>query len=253
MGLFGGMLGIGGSVIMIPALTLFFGENQHLYQASAMICNFCVASSAVLAHRKAKSLVKKVLKWLIPGAIVGTVAGVALSNSEIFAGYRSYILARLFGFFLIYVIIYNCWRFYAGDAKLKNADPGGRQYRDNNILSLLIGTVTGIGAGLLGMGAGTIETPLQQVVLRMPLRRAMSNSAATIMSFALIGATYKNITLPQHGIAVTESLRIAVFVIPTAFIGGFFGGHLMHILPKNLVRVVFIIVLILASLRLITV
>ncbi len=40
MGLFGGLLGLGGSTIMIPALVMVFGENQHLYQAAAMICNF---------------------------------------------------------------------------------------------------------------------------------------------------------------------------------------------------------------------
>jgi len=33
MGLFGGLLGIGGSVVMIPALVFEVCENQHLYQA----------------------------------------------------------------------------------------------------------------------------------------------------------------------------------------------------------------------------
>ncbi|NIA17514.1 MAG: sulfite exporter TauE/SafE family protein, partial [Planctomycetes bacterium] len=31
MGLAGGLLGIGGSVVMIPTMFFVFGENQHLY------------------------------------------------------------------------------------------------------------------------------------------------------------------------------------------------------------------------------
>ena len=69
MGVLGGLLGIGGSVIMIPAMTVAFGENQHLYQASAMICNFCVGASSALAHKKARSLYKPVLKSMVPMAM----------------------------------------------------------------------------------------------------------------------------------------------------------------------------------------
>ena len=45
MGVVGGTLGIGGAVFMIPAMTFVFGENQHLYQAAAMICIFFVSSA----------------------------------------------------------------------------------------------------------------------------------------------------------------------------------------------------------------
>jgi uncharacterized membrane protein YfcA len=87
----------------------------------------------------------------------------------------------------------------------------------------------------------------------MPLKRAISNSAALIASMALIGAFYKNITLNKHGIALTESLRIAIVVIPTAIIGAWIGSHLMHKLPKHLVRIIFIALLIIAAARMLTV
>ena len=112
MGLFGGMLGVGGSVIMIPALTFAFGENQHLYQAAAMICNFFVAFSSLFAHHRAQALVPSVLKCLIPAAVITVIAGVALSNSPLFAREKSYLLARLFGAFLFYVAAYNTWPFF---------------------------------------------------------------------------------------------------------------------------------------------
>ena len=255
MGLFGGLLGIGGSAVMIPAMVIAFGENQHLYQASAMICNFFVAAASIIAHRKAQAMVPEVLKWLIPAAAASIIAGVALSNASVFAGEKSYLLARLFGAFLIYVIASNAFKMYRqmGTKQTKTADQLQRSLKLSPRISLMTGLMTGTGAGLLGIGAGTIATPLQQLFMKMPLKRAMSNSAATIMGVALIGASYKTITLPRHGIAMIEPLKIAAIVIPTAIIGGFVGGHLMHLLPKQLVRAVFIIVLVAAAFRLLTV
>ena len=251
MGLFGGMLGIGGSIVMIPALTFAFGQNQHLYQASAMICNFFVATSSLLAHHRARALVPAVLKRLIPTAVITVIAGVALSNSALFAREKSYLLARLFGAFLLYVVGYNIWRFFS---KKQFTMHGFAQSLNPHIglLSTCIGAVTGFCAGLLGMGAGSVTTPLQQITLKMPIKNAMSNSAATITAIALIGAAYKNFTLHEHGLEIVDSLRIAACLIPTAIIGGLIGGHLMHRLHLNIVRAVFIIVLILAALKLIT-
>ncbi len=251
MGLFGGLLGIGGSIVMIPAMVFAFGQNQHLYQASAMICNFFVCASAVVVHKKADVLVIDVVKWLIPAGLVGIVCGVWLSNIDFFAGANSKNLTRLFGFFTIYVAVYNIVKFRDKHGGQDGLDIS--KVRKSAPLTLFSGLVTGLTAGLLGLGGGTVCTPMQQLCLKMPLKRAISNSAALIASMALIGAFYKNITLDKHGIALTESLRIAIVVIPTAIIGALIGSRLMHKLPKNLVRIVFIALLIIAAARMLTV
>ena len=254
MGLLGGMLGIGGSVFMIPALTLVYGENQHLYQAAAMICNFFVSASALIAHRKAEAIVKPVLVWLIPAAIVAILCGVMVSNLTLFEGRNSYLLARAFGLFLVYVVVYNSYRLYLSvHPKIQVVSKPMPEKRIAAVFSIFCGAVTGLAAGLLGIGAGTVATPLQQVTLKLPLRNAMSNSAVTIVSIAWLGAIYKNATLPQHGLEISESLKIAACVIPGAIVGGYWGGHLMHALPKNIVRAIFIGVCILAAVKLLTV
>jgi uncharacterized membrane protein YfcA len=251
MGLFGGLLGIGGSVFMIPALVFAFGENQHLYQASAMICNFFVGTTAAMVHKKADVLVLDVIKWLVPAAAVGIIIGVAISNSSAFARGNSYLLARIFGTFMIYVVIYNCFKLRVGSGRAGDYDIS--KTRRSILLTILCGLLTGIPAGLLGIGGGTVCVPAQQLFLKMPLKRAISNSAATIASIALVGAFYKNITLPQHSIEITESLRIALFVIPCAIVGAYLGSRAMHKLPSNVVRVVFILLCALACYKLLTV
>lgn len=254
MGLLGGLLGIGGAVFMIPAMTFVFGEDQHLYQAASMICIFFVSSASMIAHHKAKLISKKVLMRLVPMAMVGIVAGVALSNSPIFKGTNDYLLARVFGGFLAYVAIYNGIRLYRSiTQKTPPAETEDTPAEPKTKLSWLVGLVTGLGSGLLGIGAGTVATPLQQLMLKSPMKRAMSHSATLIVCISWLGATYKNWTLAQHGIEFTESLKIAICIIPGAIIGGAVGGHLMHTLPKNIVRAVFILVCILAAVKLLTV
>jgi uncharacterized membrane protein YfcA len=251
MGLFGGLLGIGGSVVMIPAMVIFFKGNQHLYQAAAMICNFFVGLSAAIVHRKAGVLVVDVVKWLVPAGMVGILAGVWMSNIEFFAGPDTKNLTRAFGLFLIYVIVYNALKFGKHDGSADGLDLS--RSKRSTPLTLFSGLFAGTSAGLFGMGGGAVSTPMQQLCLKMPLKRAISNSAALIASMALIGAFYKNITLGKHDIAVVDSIKIAVIIIPTAILGSFTGGRLMHKLPKDIVRVVFIGLLIVASYKMLTV
>ena len=251
MGLFGGLLGIGGSVVMIPGLVSAFGENQHLYQASAMICNFFVGTTSVIVHKKADFLMPDIIKWLIPSAIFGVIIGVAISNSSSFARGNSYLLARVFGLFMIYVAVHNCLILTRRFSGVKGFDVC--KASRSAVLVSLCGLLGGISAGLLGLGGGVILVPTQQLFLKMPLKRAISNSATTIASIAVIGAFYKNITLSQHNIEIVESLRIVMFVIPGAIVGAFLGSRGMHKLHSNTVRIVFILLAALACYKLLTV
>jgi len=249
MGFFGGLLGIGGSVVMIPAMVVFFRrrpEDQHLFQAAAMICNFFVGLTAAVVHRRENALVVGTLRWLVPAAAAGIIAGVWLSNRRLFSAGGSTNLTKCFGAFLVYVAVYNFIKLRndrESPAKLPDRGSGG-------VLASLIGLVTGLSAGLLGTGGGTVSTPMQQFLLAMPLKNAISNSAAVISVTALIGAMYKNLTLSAHGIAMTESLKIAAVVIPAAIVGSFAGGRILHRLPRHVVRAVFAALLTLAAARL---
>jgi hypothetical protein len=251
MGVFGGLLGIGGSVIMIPALVFAFGENQHLYQASAMICNCIVGASATFVHRKADVLVMDVVKWLVPSAVAGVLAGVWLSNIKFFAGANSRNLAILFGLFLVYVTIQQFVRFIKPKSKTDDFDISG--VKKSTPWTIATGILTGLYGGLLGMGGGVVATPMQQHFLKMPLKRAISNASAVTAAMAFVGSFYKNWTLPEHGISPMASIRIAAIVTITAVAGSMLGARLMYVLPKRLVRGVFIVILVLAAYRMLTV
>jgi len=245
-GLLGGLLGIGGSVVIIPALILhlshtnrgYSGDLQHLLQAAAMICNVFVAAPSVLAHYRARAIVGRVVVLLIPAALLGILLGVWTSNGSSFARQNGAYLAMILAGFLVYVAAYNTWSVFG------RTEPP-RQLEEKQSLPrwkvATVGILMGFAAGLLGIGGGAICVPTQQILLRLPLRNAIANSAATIMCVSSIGAVYKNVTLPAHGVAISASLQLALMLIPTAILGGYLGGKLTHILPRTMLRLVFVV------------
>lgn len=250
-GLVGGLLGVGGSVVMIPAMTTVFGPAQHLYQGAAMIVNFFVALPSVIQHRKAGAILRPIVQMMVPPAVVSVVGGVWLSKGYWFQGANEIYLSRVFGLFLVYVVLYNGYRLFVSrrlpemDAAAAAAIPGWR-------IALAVGVPTGLLGGLLGIGGGAIAVPLQQVILRVPLRRAIANSAVTILPLSLVGATYKNFTNVQAGISLAESFRLAVFLIPTAIIGGYLGSYLTHAAPRRFLRGAFILLMCYAAWSMLT-
>jgi uncharacterized membrane protein YfcA len=244
-GLLGGLLGIGGSIVIIPALIIYLsytrsgytGNVQHLLQAAAMVCNVFIAAPAALAHYRAGAIVKPVVVYLIPAALVGIILGVAASNSPAFSRANGAHLAMILAGFLLYVAAYNSVRLFRKTDLTRRFE----EHRKPAAWAVVaVGTAMGFAAGLLGIGGGALCVPGQQILLKIPLRRAIANSAATIVSVSAVGACYKNLTLPDHGFRAADSLRLAVMLIPTAMVGSYLGGRLTHALPRNVLRVAFI-------------
>ena len=249
MGLAGGLLGIGGSVVLVPALVLLFNKNQHLAQAAAMICNFFVAASATFSNKKAKTVIPAILKWMIPSGVLATIAGVILSDSKYFTAQSSIYLTRAFGIFMICVLIHNLYKVLRKPGKSSFEK---ENYETSPLNCIIIGAMTGFMAGLLGVGGGVFSTPLQQLFLGLPFRYAISNSSVVILVIAVFGATIKNFDLPVHGISVIESIRIAAMVIPSAILGAYIGANLMHKLPIKILRIAFIVLLAVVSYKMLT-
>lgn len=239
----GGLLGIGGSILMIPVLTLVFGHNQHLSQAAAMIVNIFVAVPAVIQHSRAGAVRWDAVWRVMPFGIIFIVVGVELSN-EIDAD----TLQRIFGAFLLYVIFMNVMKLTS-----KQGEPVPEDQKVGWATCGVVGSVTGTGAGILGIGGGIITVPLLQRICRLPLRQCIASSAAIMCLTAVVGAVRKNYALASilngegEAMSYTESLMLAVCFIPTAIIGGMIGAKYTHKLRLRWLRLAFIILLCWAS------
>ncbi len=254
-GLFGGLLGIGGSVILLPALAIIFAsrfppEYQHVYQASAMIMNFFVAFPAFWIHQRKKTILWPIVKWVVPFAILFTLAGVYVSNFPVFMGSGARYLKKLLGGFLLYVMFYNIYRLIGGSSFRDITPELARDIKPVRSV-LFVGFPMGFLAGLLGIGGGSVCVPLQQIFLKIPLPRAIACSTTIIVFTSFFGAIYKNLTIPEDIGGLIASIKFALYVVPTAFIGGYLGSHLTYLLPRKIVRIVFSLLMLYGGLKLI--
>jgi len=240
-GTIGGMIGVGGSVIMIPALAIVFGKygwaSQHLFQASAMVVNLAVALPSALRHRAKGALRMDLFKVMLPAAIIAIIGGVMVSN--LFSGAA---LKQAFALFLVYVIIDEIIKLAR-----KRDDHDPEHARVDAPRGVFVGGVMGFAAGLLGIGGGGIAVPMARVVCRLPMRECIGTVSAIMCVTAAFGATTKVATLGQHNARWQDALVIALLLSPTAVLGGHFGAGLTHRLPIRVVRLVFVITLIAAT------
>ena len=254
-GFLGGLLGIGGGIIVIPALVLlaslrneFSGSYQHLIQAAAMICNFCVCLPAAIGHWRSGAVIREVISKLIPSAFFGVLFGVFLSNTFIFAGDNGKYLLVLLSIFMVYVSIYNIRRVIKPKDSETTVQPKCKKHYVKAILS---GIVVGTQSGLLGVGGGSLCVPAQQIFLNVPLKNAIANSSWTILTTVFVGAIYKNMTLAGHGYSYTDSITIAACIAPTAIISSFIGSKVTHKVNTKILRLVYIFFMVLVSIILI--
>ncbi|HET6430327.1 MAG TPA: sulfite exporter TauE/SafE family protein [Phycisphaerae bacterium] len=258
-GLLGGLLGIGGSSVMLPAMVWILGavkmvngepvEQIHQYMAAAMIVNFLLIIPSVIPHVRNKAVWMGVWKFMAPAALAGILLGVALGE-QFKDGNRATYLRWAVGVFFIYVVLNNVRRLLAArklaglDRQAVEAMPAWRK--------VVVGFPMGIIAGLLGIGGGALAVPGQQVVLKVPLRNAIATSAATIATISWVGAIAKNLSLAAPYGSIPRSVLLAGCLAPTAMIGSYIGGHLTHKLPLKVVRIVFIALMCFATYKMFT-
>lgn len=236
-GVLGGLLGIGGSVIMIPALALLVhdpsAESQHLYQAAAMAVNVAVSLPAALRHRRSGNVRRDVFRLMLPSAACGIVVGVLASN--LLPGLA---LRRVFAAFLA----------YNAAAELVGLLRQRPDYPEEGALVtpariIIPGTVMGLAAGLLGIGGGVIGIPILRRAAHLPLRQCIGASSAVMCLTAIVGAGLKTGTLSQHGYAPSRAVILAALLAPTAVIGGLLGAGLTQRLPLQAIRGAMIVLL----------
>lgn len=240
-GTLGGLLGIGGSVIMIPALLFFIPNTSiHLAQAVAMTVNPAVAVSSAGKHHKNKNVSWHVALRVMPLSLLFISVAAWWSNSI-----NGALLEFGFATFLIWVL----WDQIACLLNGKS-QPSIVSKPANNLRLGVTGGITGTVSGLLGIGGGLIQVPLLNRLCKLPIKQAIGTSSAIMFVTAVVGATVKDVSLhysENNGfVAITQAAQI----IPGALVGGWLGAKLTNVLPSKSIRAIFAVLVLLASYKL---
>jgi uncharacterized membrane protein YfcA len=242
-GILAGMLGIGGSIIMIPAMVLVFHgrawDDQHLYQATAMAVNVAVAAPATIQHRRAGMLRMDYVRLLIPWTLGAMLVGVMVSNAL-----RGPTLERVFAVFLLWAAIDIGMRALR-PRPARGIDEPAPPARWRPVAA--IGCVMGLSAGVLGIGGGIVAVPLLTRFCRLRMRESIAVSAATMTVTAGIGAAMKMATLGPHGRSWKEAMVLTLLLAPSALLGGYLGAWLTHRVPVRGLRAVLAVAILAAA------
>jgi len=249
----GGLAGLGGSIIMIPALAMIWGYDdeaktqQHIYMAAAMCVNVIVALSSSVLHHKKKAARKDVLTSLIPSMGGGMILGVLLSSGS----KGSWSLYAFAGFIWLYCI-YNIVTTIKKVPDYPEDNPSPATWK-----MITVGLVVGTISGYLGIGGGILLVPLLSLT-KLPLRHAIAGSAGAMWISSIIGASMKLYTLPSIQYADGMHLKIADalgFAIPMgvgALVGAYLGAMLAHKLKLPHLKLVIALILAVASVKMIS-
>jgi hypothetical protein len=114
-----------------------------------------------------------------------------------------------------------------------------------NILYLVLGVVTGVFGGLLGIGGATIVVPALVFLFGFSQHEAQGTIlAAMIPPIGLLAAL-------RYYQAGHVKIGAAIFIALGFFIGGYFGARLVEYIPDMMLKKIFGVFLLLISMRMI--
>lgn len=243
-GLLAGLMGVGGGLVIVPALLFAFAWQgvdpahlAHLAVGTSLAAIVPIAIASLRAHHRHGAVEWPAVARLAPGLMLGAWGGAWLAKEL-----DTQMLQRLFGAFLVLVAwqMVRSRRIQAGRIRLGGIGLG--------VAGLGIGLVS----GLVGIGGGTMTVPLLAWQGR-PLPRAVGTSAACGLPIALAGALGffyygRRAALPEalgfiHWPALLPIAVLAVLAAP-------WGARLAHRLPVRQLRRLFALVLLAVAARL---
>lgn len=95
-GFLAGLLGVGGGVLIVPALVLILGFDQHIAQGTSLLVIIPAALTGSWTHYRNGRLVMRDAGTLAVGGVIGAVIGSVFALSI-----EGSVLQRLFAIFLL--------------------------------------------------------------------------------------------------------------------------------------------------------
>lgn len=220
-GVLAGLLGVGGGIIMVPALVAV-GFTRHRATASSLAAILLVAVAGAIAFGAAGNVDLPTGVFLGLGGLLGSTVGAHWMNRL-----SGRTLARIFGVVLLVAGV----RMTIGGGVAE----GG--FEPAPIISfgleLLIGALTGILSGLAGIGGGIVMIPAMVLLLGIDQHTAEGTSLVAMLFTAAAG-TRVNVAnhhvdwramwiLGVAGAVVAPLSAVAAQQIPADTLGRMFG------------------------------
>jgi len=176
-GVLSGIFGVGGGIVMTPAIDAFLPVTSIQAIATPLPVIFPTSITGAYTYAKAGQVDRHAAWWMAPTGLVGSVLG-ALATQWIDPTLLLLVTAALLGWQSIGIIRGRAP--VAGDAAAPMREISRPTFG-------VIGFAAGVVSGLLGIGGGLIMVPLLAGWCGMPLKRALGTSLLTIWALVIPG------------------------------------------------------------------
>jgi uncharacterized protein len=244
-GFMAGLLGVGGGLLMVPALTWAFAQqgfapqyNIHLALATSLAVIVPTAISSLRAHHGHGAVDWHAVRRIAPGILLGTLAG-SLAAAKLPDGGLK--------------IFFTVFLFYAATQMLLGFKPPASRQIPGIAGMTLAGVVIGLVSSWVGIGGGTLSVPFL-TWCNVGLRRAIGTSSAIGLPIALagtVGYVISGLALPSLPTASVGFVYLPALVAIAlgSWLTAPFGAGATHRLPVKRVKKIFAALLYLLAVR----
>lgn len=247
-GVFGALLGLGGGIIVIPALTLGLGVDIRLAIGASIVSVIATSSGAAASYVRAHLANMRLGMLLEASTTIGALSGATLAG----------ILSPRWLYLVFSVVMaYTAVEMLRGPQEERlqaRPDPMADYLRlhgsyfdpaaGKQVVYRVSGTKFGLGvsflagavSGLLGIGGGPIKVPAMHLGMGVPMK------AATATSNFMIGVT----AAASAGVYFSRGEIVPFVAAPVAagvLTGALIGSRLLGRLHSRRIRTLFVLVL----------
>jgi uncharacterized protein len=253
-GLLGALTGLGGGIVIIPALVLLFKVNIHYAMGASLISVIATSSGASVAYLREGYTNLKIGILLESGAVIGALVGAYLVYFMPTA-----IIAIILGAVLIFSAFFSLKRRETREVKqtshpwaialgLEGHYPtpeGEKSYSVQHVpLGIGLLTIAGLISGLIGIGAGALKVLAMDQAMRLPYK------VSTTTSNFIIGIT----ATVSSGIYLARGYIDPIITFPVLIgvvFGAFSGAKLLTKMATRLLRILFAAVIFIIAIQMI--
>lgn len=246
-GLIAGIFGLGGGIIIVPALIFTFSYLNfppevltHIAVGTSLSTIMFTSLSTVYVHHKKAAINWSLAFKLSLGMLLGGLIGAYFA--ELVAGE---LLQKIFA---LYSMTVACQMWFSWQ-------PKGVLVIPQKMGLAIVGSGIGVVSGLFGIAGGSLVVPIL-TLYRIKITQAIATSAVTGFPIALSGSIgylltgWDNVALPDYSVGyIYLPATLGIVISSTVFAK--MGAKLVHRLPPEKLKKSFAIVLLLVAFKLI--
>jgi len=252
-GLLGSLGGVGGGLVIVPVLTIFFGVDIHVAAGASIVAVIATSSGAAIAFLRDGWANVRVGMFLQVATVAGAMVGALIAPNV-----PTQVLLLTLGIVLLISVVMQVTRLAEEPEQTAPHKPDRfrlsgsfyslrlartLEYRPQRVgAGFAMMAVAGVISGLLGIGSGALKVLAMDGLMRLPMK---VSSATSNFMIGVTAAASVGIYIARDYVDV----RLVAPVVLGILIGAVTGARLLPRLTNQHVRIIFIPVLLVIALE----